>query len=142
MIAKLSDKLAELSVATRKAEDAATNAQKETSNKIEQLRDEAHADAQRRIAGFNAKLSEDNAKASSRLDAWKAKGKADIEALKSKIDQKKHMIDVKHKERHADDLETDAAFAIDYAIYSVENAHAAVLDAMSARIAASEAAKS
>ena len=142
MTTKLSDKLAELSVATRKAEDSAAKAQKETSAKIEALRDEAHADAQRRATEFNEKVSAAKGEAVSGLDAWKAKSKANLEALKGKIEQRKHAIVAKSKDLHADRLETDAAYAVDYALCCVEDATSAVLDAIAARGAASEAAKS
>ena len=47
--------------------------------------------------------------------------------------------DIKHAERHADRLESEAGFAIEYAIAAVEQAGLSVLDAIDARLAADNA---
>jgi hypothetical protein len=46
---------------------------------------------------------------------------------------------VKHAEKHAEQLEWEAGFAIDYAISSVEQAKLAVLDAVEGRVRAEQA---
>jgi len=46
---------------------------------------------------------------------------------------------VKFAEKRVDDLEWEAAFAINYAIASIEQAAMATLDAIDARIAANKA---
>ena len=71
----------------------------------------------------------------------KAKVAADLNALKADIAHAKHDRDVKRIENRAERLESDAAFAIDYAIASVEQARLAVLDAVDGRLAAEEAKK-
>ena len=59
--------------------------------------------------------------------------------LKANIAHAKHERDVKRAENHADRLEWEAGFAIDYAIASVEQARLAVLDAVDGRLTAEEA---
>ena len=65
--------------------------------------------------------------------AVRTKIAADINALKADVAHKKHDVDVKLAESHANQLETDASFAIGYAIASIEQAEWAVLDAVVAR---------
>jgi hypothetical protein len=48
----------------------------------------------------------------------------------------KHEHDVKRAERHADDLEWEAGFAIEYTVAAVEQAGLSALDAIDARLAA------
>ena len=140
MVTKLSDGLAELSVAVRKAEDAAAKAQKETGEKIQRMRDDAHADAQKRIANFDAKLAADKAEATTVLETWRSKVKADIGAVRERFEQRRQEVDAKHKQRRADRLENDAAYAVEYAVFSIEVAQAAILDAIYAQVDAAAAA--
>ena len=61
---------------------------------------------------------------------------ADINNLKADVAHKKHDLDAKLADKHADQLEWEAGFAIDYAISSVEQPEWAVLDAVAARVQA------
>jgi hypothetical protein len=65
--------------------------------------------------------------------AVRAKVAADINTLNADVAHKKHDLDVKLAENYADRLESEASFAIDYAVASVEQAEWAVLDAVAAR---------
>jgi hypothetical protein len=69
----------------------------------------------------------------------KEKIAADMTALKVHVARTKHDRDVKHAERHAEQLEWDAGFAGDYAIASVEQAKLAVLDAVEGRVQTEQA---
>jgi hypothetical protein len=62
-----------------------------------------------------------------------------MNAMKARVAQTKRGLDVKLAEARADDLEWEAAFAIDYANASIEQAAMATLDAIDARMAAEEA---
>lgn len=53
-------------------------------------------------------------------NAVRAKVTADINTLKADVAHKKHDLDAKLAENHASRLESEAGFAIDYAIASVE----------------------
>ena len=46
---------------------------------------------------------------------------------------------MKHAENHAERLEWEASFAVDYAVAAIEEAKSAVLDAMVGRIEAEQA---
>ena len=71
--------------------------------------------------------------------AVRAKISADINALKADVAHKKHDVDAKLAESYANQLETDASFAIGYAVSSIEQAEWAVLDAVVARAKAQKA---
>ena len=66
----------------------------------------------------------------------KAKVAADMDAWNAKIAQFKHDQGMKRAENHAERLEREAAFAIDFAGAAIEQAKSAVLDAIVARIEA------
>jgi hypothetical protein len=73
------------------------------------------------------------------LSTVKAKVAGDMNALKARVAETKQKLDAKVAEKRADDLEWEAAFAIDYANASIEQAAIATLDAIDARMAAEEA---
>ena len=75
---------------------------------------------------------------STKLGAMEAKLGADMDALKAKVAQAKHDHDVKSAEKHAERLEWEADFAIDYAIASIEQAGFAAIDAIAGRVKAEQ----
>ena len=77
-----------------------------------------------------------------RYESPAAKIALDVNALKARVVEVKHGLDVKLAEKNAELLESDAGFAIDYAIASVEQARLAVLDAIDGRLAAEQAKRS
>src|SRR5262249_48116559 len=59
------------------------------------------------------------------LGSWRAlqaKISADMEALNAKIALEKHKIDVNRADHHAERLEREASFAVDYAAAAIEKA--------------------
>ena len=66
----------------------------------------------------------------------KTKVSADLDAWNAKIPQFKHDRGVKRADNHAERLEWEAAFAVDYAAAAIEEAKSAVLDAIVGRIEA------
>jgi hypothetical protein len=78
----------------------------------------------------------------SHWDALKAKVSADMDAWKERIAQLKHDRGVERAEKHAERLEWEASFAIDYAAAAIEEAKSAVLDAIVGRIEAEQAMRS
>ena len=141
MIKPLSQQLADLSVHAKKAEDAAAAAQKETHDKIMSRVDKARADATATTEKVSQQIKSVGDNAAKGWNARKAKIAADMDALKAKVSEKKHELDVRRAESEADRLEWEAGFAIDYAIASVDQARLAVLDAIDGRIQADEARK-
>ena len=78
-------------------------------------------------------------RATKQWNALKAKVAADTDALKARIAGHKHERDVRRAENNAERLESEAGFAIDYAVVSVEQAKLAVLDAIASRVEAERA---
>jgi glycerol-3-phosphate dehydrogenase len=71
----------------------------------------------------------------------KADAAARMDDVKAKIDRRNRQLDAKAAASDADWAEGDAADAIDYAEWTVDNARLAVLDAIDARAYADQRAK-
>jgi hypothetical protein len=150
MAKPLSEQLADLSISAKKAEDAVAAARKEAQDKVIARREQAHAAAAAAIqkvdrdiksAGDSVKSAGDSVKSAGDavVNSWRAlqaKVSADMDALNAKIALGKHKLDVKHADHHAERLEREASFAVDYAAASIEEAKYAVLDAIVGRIEA------
>ena len=140
MAKQLSEQLSDLSARAKNLETAVTAAQKEGHDKVVARAAEARASATASIDKVKHSLKAARDAGSTKWGAMEAKLGADIDALKTRVAEKKHAIDAKIAERDAADAEDDARFAIDYAIASIEQARLATFDAISARVDA-EAAK-
>lgn len=140
MVKPLSAQLSDLSVRAKNLETAVTAAQKEGHDKLVSRAAEARTSAAAAIDKVKQSVKAARDAGSSKWGAMEAKLGADMDALKTRVSEKKHAIDAKIAERDAEDAEDDASFAIDYAIASIEQAKLAVFDAISARLDA-EAAK-
>jgi len=140
MVMRLSEQLATLSVHAKNAEDAVSAAQKETHDKLVARRAQARDSASAAVEKVKQSIKSVGNNATRNWDAVQAKISADIDALKDHVAQHKQERDAKRAERRAEELEGEAAFAIDYAVSSVEQARLAALDAIAARLEA-EAAK-
>lgn len=136
MVKSLSAQLADLSAKAKNAEDAAAAAQKQAHDKAIALRDQARAAATAAIEKVNQDIKSAGEIATSQWNALKTKVAADMDAWNAKVAQLKHQISAKHAEKHAEWLEWEASFAIDYAKAAIEEAKSAVLDAIVARIEA------
>ena len=138
MAKKLSEHLAELSVCAKKAEDAVAAAQTEAHDKVVARREQARAAATAAVEKVNQNVKSVGDTAARNLSAVKAKIAADMDALKADVAQAKHDRDVKSAEKHAERLEWEADFAIDYAIASIEQAGFAAIDAIAGRVKAEQ----
>ena len=138
MAKPLSEQLAELSVRAKNAEDALAAAKKEGQDKIAARKEQAHAAATAAVEKVNRDITSAGDTAARNWNAVKAKIAADMSALKAHVVRTKHVRDVKHAEKHAEQLEWEAGFAVDYAIASVEQAKLAVLDAVEGRVQAEQ----
>jgi uncharacterized cupredoxin-like copper-binding protein len=139
MIKPLSAQLADLSVKAKNAEDAAATAQKQAHDKAVVLREQARASATAAIEKLNQDIKSAGGNITSQWNALKTKVAADMDAWNAKVGQLKHEISAKQSEKHAEWLEWEASFAIDYAKAAIEEAKSAVLDAIVARIEAEKA---
>jgi hypothetical protein len=139
MAKRLSEQLVELSVRAKGAEDAVAAAQKEAHDKVGVRRQQARAAATAAVEKVNQEIKSAGNAAARDWNIVKAKIAADMSTLKAGAAHAKHNLDVKYAENHADRLEWEAGFAIDYAIASVEQAKLAVLDAIDGRVEAEQA---
>jgi hypothetical protein len=139
MAMPISDQLADLSVRAKQTEDAFTAARKEAKEKVAARKQEARATAATAVEKVNQEIKSAGDATARDWNAVKAKVAADMNALKNGVAREKHKLDVEHAESHADEMEWEAGFAIDYAIASVEQAKLAVLDAIDSRLAAEQA---
>jgi len=140
-MAKLSEQLADLSVRAKHAEDAVAAAQKEAHDKVLARREQARAAATAAAEKVNREIKSagDSVKsagdaAAKKWTAFQTKISNDLQSIKEGIAQKKHDLDMRHAEKHADHLEWEAGLAVDYAIAAVEQAELAVLDAVAGRL--------
>ena len=139
-MAKLSEQLADLSVRAKHAEDAVSAAQKEAHDKVMARREQARAAAtaaaekvERNIKSAGDSVKSAGDAAAKKWTAFQTKISNDLQSIKEGIAQKKHDLDVRQAEKHADRLEWEAGLAVDYAIAAVEQAELAVLDAVAGR---------
>jgi hypothetical protein len=142
MVKRLSERLAELSVRAKNAEEAVVAAQAEAHDKIVVRRQQARAAATAAVEKVNQEIKSAGNAAARDWNTVKAKITADISTLKADAAKTKHSLDMKHAENRADRLDWEAGFAIDYAIASVEQAKLAVLDAIDGRVEAVQARQS
>ena len=142
MLKPLSAQLADLSVRAKNAEDAVAAAQKETHDKVVARTEKAHAAATAAIDKVNRDIKSAGNDVTSHWNALKTKVSADMDAWNAKIAQLKHDRGVKRADNHAERLEWEASFAVDCAVAAIEEAKAAVLDAIVGRIEAEGARRS
>ena len=142
MVKPLSAQLADLSVRAKSAEDAVAAAQKEAHDKVVARTEQAHAATTAAIQKMDRDIKSANNDITTRWNALKAKIAADMDAWNEKIAELKHDRSVKRAGNHAERLEWEASFAVDYAAAAIEEAKSAVLDAIVGRIEAEEARRS
>ncbi len=130
----LSAQLANLSVHAKNIEDAAAAAQKEAHDKVAARVAQAQAAAEQAVQEINQNIQAAGDTASAKWNGLKAKIAADMNDLKSKVAERKHDLDVKAATNYSRLLDEDAAFAIDYAIASIDQAKVAVLDAIAGHL--------
>ena len=131
MAKPLSEQLSEIAVHAKKAEDMIAAAQKETRDKVVARREQARAAAQAAVDKMHREFKSIGDSAARSWKALQTKIAADIDALKANVGDRKA---VGRAEDHAGTLEREAAFAIDYAIASIEQAKIAALDAVIGRM--------
>jgi hypothetical protein len=141
MAEPLSEQLAQLSVHAKKAEDAFAAAKNEAHDKLDMRRDQAHAAATAATEKVKQEVNSVKDSASKNWNALQAKIAADIQTLKSGIDQRKRERQAGRAETNAEILEWEAGVAIDYAVASIDQAQLAVLDAIAGRADAEQARK-
>jgi hypothetical protein len=139
MLKPLSQQLTDLSVHAKKAEDDYAAAQKETHDKVVARREQLRAVTTQTADKIKQDMKSAKNDASASFSALKSKMSADADALKANVKQWKKGLDVKVAEDNANELEWEAGMAIDYAVFAVEQAKLAAIDAVIARQTAVDA---
>jgi uncharacterized protein (UPF0218 family) len=142
MIKPISQQLSDLSVHAKNAEDVIATAQKEAHDKISARREQSRAAVTAAIGKVDEDIKSIGDVVAGKWSAAKAKIAADLEAIDKNISQRQHDRDVRYTEKHAERLEQEATYAVDYAIASIEQAKLAMLDALIGRIEVEEARRS
>ena len=132
----LSTQLADLSARAKNAEDSVAKAQKETHDKLVAVKQQAHADVNTALARLDRDIKSAGDNVTGLWNSLKAKVAADKTAWDKKIAQIKHDVSADLAKGYAQQLEWEASFAIAYAEAAIEEAKAATLDAVAARIEA------
>jgi hypothetical protein len=101
-------------------------------------REQARAAATAAVEKVNQNVKSVGDTAARNWSAVKAKIAADMDALKADVAEAKHDRDVKGAEKHAERLEWEADFAIDYAIASIEQAGFTAIDAIAGSVKAEQ----
>jgi ElaB/YqjD/DUF883 family membrane-anchored ribosome-binding protein len=90
MVKRLSEQLAELSVHTKSAEDAAASARKEAHDKVAALQEQARAAVTTAVEQVDQDIKPAGDSATKNWNAVKAKIAADMTALKADVARTKH----------------------------------------------------
>jgi len=125
----------------QRATQAKTSAQAAVSESGDQLRwriGQAKVDVDQKATKAKQDARAAAADARSRWAEVKADVAAKLDAFDAKMDRRADQLDAKVAASQADGAEVDAADAIDFAAWTVDNARLAVLDAIDARIYADE----
>jgi hypothetical protein len=117
-------------VKAKTAEDAVAAAREEGREKLETRLADLRSSAERRQAELAQAATEARDDAASRRNELRSAVNAHVQRVKSDVDARKQASDVKRTERQAEWVEPDAAAAIGFAMFAVEQAQYAVLDAI------------
>jgi hypothetical protein len=132
---------AQLDDLQQRAADAKASAQAAATESRDQLRqriDQAKADVDHKATNAREQVDAAAADARSKWAQLKADTAAKMDDFDATMDRRADQLDAKVAARQADGAEADAADAIDYAAWTVDNARLAVLDAIDARVYADE----
>jgi hypothetical protein len=134
----LSDQLSALAERAKNAEQAVARAQQEAHDELVERRAQTHQSAVAAVQQVNKDLQSVGDATAKHWGTVKAKVSGDLQHLKEGMAERKREHDVKRAAKRADRLEEEAAFAIDYANASIEQAQLAVIDAIIGRVEAQE----
>ncbi len=134
----LSEQLQDLAQHAKKIEDSASAARKKDQAELERRLDQLHSNIQ--ATGQKIEASAANANENVRSGWADIKRRIDerLAAARTKIQERKAERDVNRAERRAQDAEDDAADAIAFANYVLDQAEYAVVDAVLARASADD----
>lgn len=134
----LSEQLQDLALRVKKIEDSASAARKKDQAELERRLDQLNSDIQ--ATGQRIETSAADAKENVRSGWADIKNRIEerLTAARTKLQERKAERDVNKAERRAQEAEDDAANAIAIAVYVLDQAEYAVVDAALARAAADD----
>jgi hypothetical protein len=112
---------------------SADQARHETDEQIKARIDKTRADITARQDAVKAKTGQAAEHAQSQWKSMRADAAARAQDLRDRMDRQRDERDAKKAERQAEAAEEDAADALDYALWVLDQAELAVLDAIDAR---------
>jgi hypothetical protein len=129
----LSDQLTDLAARAKSTEDVLAAAQERNRARLESQRDELKAS----IAAGNAEAQQRAAADEAKTQQWWNDIRSSVDAqfatMRAEADERRTEKGIKKAERHAEQAEQDAADAIDWALYFLDQAEYSAIDAVIAR---------
>ncbi|HEY2644600.1 MAG TPA: hypothetical protein VGI56_12675 [Galbitalea sp.] len=132
----LSDELSKLASQTKALEDSAESVKTRNDAQVQARIDQLHASLDSAKEEFEDDVTVANDKAAANWSAMQKKVSDHFDALHAKVAARNAGREAKHAERIADESELDAADAVDFASYAIQEAEYAVLQATLDRAAA------
>jgi chromosome segregation ATPase len=129
----LSDQVNALQKRAEDLKSFADQARHETNEEIKARVAKARADITARQDAVKAKVGQAGEQAQSQWQSMRADAAARAQDLRDRMDRQRDERDAKKAERQAEAAEEDAADALDYALWVIDQAELAVLDAIDAR---------
>ncbi len=130
---RVSDGLARLSDRAKEAEDRVAAVWSQEREAVERSANEARAAAKAHADKLSETAGADRAHVSESWNELQRSWSAHLAKMQENLRSAKTAIDVNEAENRAEDAADDAMSAIDYAYGAIEEAEAAVLDAISAK---------
>lgn len=129
----VSDQLFKLATHTKETEDKVKAAHGKARADLEADVNAAQASAKKQSEALRSKFEQQGGKISASWDSARRGLDEAVASAKEKMEGRKLEHDAKKAAHHADRAESDAAFAIDFALAAVEQAQSEALDAILAR---------
>lgn len=129
----LSEKLADLSVRTKAAEDRVAKARTDTHERIEQQREKVRGEAEQALGKVKQQFEDGKGENRAYFQSLRAKVDADFEQMKRDATATKDKFETWQSGNYASDKESEAIATIDYATAAVAIAELQTLDAIAAR---------
>jgi hypothetical protein len=133
MAKPLSEQLSDLSTRAKQAEESVATARRQGAAKLQEREDHVKAEAAKRREALRKQASDAKGQVASAWSGITGKVQADVDAIRDDIDFKKYQMDEKMATKAAEEAEESAMRSIDFALYAIDNAETAVLDATLAR---------
>lgn len=130
---QLSEKLSDLSIKAKKAEESFAASKHEAQERLAVRREAVRASSQAAIKRVQDKVNSARDQADERWNAFKTKLAADSETLHDSFQQKRLERKARSTGNYAADMAVEAGAAIDYAVATIDMAELAVLDAVAAQ---------